>query len=108
MNIYDVLRKLVEARPWQDSERADALKLIGDLEQMQVFGYIAGSTTEQDHICEAAGEWFPESVRCLHCGKPMDPPLHACVPKQFTGSGGWGGFSNISSTKCAICGRKMD
>jgi len=46
VNLYDVFRRLVEARPFQDFERAEALKLLTEAEQMNVFGSVAAGLVE--------------------------------------------------------------
>ena len=54
MNIYDVFRRLVEARPFQDFERQEALRLLDELEKMNVLGTVARQTTEgHEH------QWVP-------------------------------------------------
>ena len=54
MNIYDVLRRLVEARAFQDHERTEALELLTDLERLNVLGTTAKSTdVGHEH------EWIP-------------------------------------------------
>jgi hypothetical protein len=54
VNIYDVFRRLIEARPFQDFERTEALHLLDELEQMNVLGTVARQTTEgHEH------DWIP-------------------------------------------------
>lgn len=66
MNIYDVLRKLIEARPWQDYERAEALDIIKECEHLGVFGTTARNVTEQHEH-----DWYPvpytRRKRCRVC-----------------------------------------
>ena len=53
MNIYDVLRRMVEARPFQDYERVEALKMLDELQQANAFGTVARLTDEgHEH------DWF--------------------------------------------------
>lgn len=50
MTLYDVLRRLVEARPFQDHERLEALKLLDELQALNVLGTVAGQVREgHDH-----------------------------------------------------------
>lgn len=46
MTIYDVLRKIISGEQWADFQRAEALRLIDDLERLAVLGYVAGTTSE--------------------------------------------------------------
>lgn len=46
MSIYDVLRRIIEGRPFQEHEKREALVLLGDLEKLNVFGTVAKQTTE--------------------------------------------------------------
>ena len=106
MNVYDLLRKLVEARPWSDQERIDAVRLITDMETMSVLGTMAGSMREQDHQCEPIDAWFPGSRQCKMCGGAMEPPPHSCVPGEWVSvSSGWG--RPQVAIKCKICGKDM-
>lgn len=41
MTIYDVIRRMVEARPFQPHEQAEALDLLDDMEKMNVWGTTA-------------------------------------------------------------------
>lgn len=107
VTFYELLRKLIEARPWSDQDRGDALTLIADMERLNVFGTLAGTMREQDHACQG-GPWFPESRSCQVCGKPVEPPPHACVPKEFEGSAWRFGQTVQTTTKCAICGKAME
>ena len=106
MNLYDVLRKLVEARQWTDEERASALRLLSELEQVNALGTMTGSLAEAGHQCVAKGSWFPESVQCGVCGGRVEPPLHACVPMDYpSATSGWGPAR--VAVKCGICGKGM-
>ena len=54
MTIYDVFRRMIEARPFQDFERQEALKLLDELERMNAFGTVARQAVEgHEH------EWLP-------------------------------------------------
>ncbi len=44
MNIYDVFRRMIEGRAFQDHERVEALKLLDELEELNVLGTLAGGT----------------------------------------------------------------
>jgi hypothetical protein len=46
MTIYDVLRRIIEARPFADHERIEALRLLDELEKLNVFGTLAGQLKE--------------------------------------------------------------
>jgi hypothetical protein len=46
VNLYDVLRRLVEARPFQEHERAESLRLIDEAQRMHVFGTVGGELNE--------------------------------------------------------------
>ena len=108
MNIYDVLRKLVDARPWADLERAEALDLLNELETVNALGTLSGRLDKRDHEHERAGAWFPESMKCGQCGTGMDPPSHACIPEQKPqGQVGWRGGYVRYETRCKICNREM-
>lgn len=48
MDIYDVLQRIVEARPFQDYERAEALKIIEQLRSVNAFGTMA-KLVREDH-----------------------------------------------------------
>ena len=62
MNIYDVLRRLVEARQFQDYERVEAITLIGDLEQANVLGTMARLIRE-----EHEHDWYNLNSRRRKC-----------------------------------------
>ena len=66
MNIYDVLRKLVEARPWQEYERQEALTIISEAERMGVFGTTAVNIRE-DHEHDWAPIPWTKRKRCKVC-----------------------------------------
>jgi len=107
VNVYELLRKLVEARPWSDAERSDALKLLTDMEHMSVLGTMAGQLREQNHECIPVDVWFPGSRQCKICGGVIEPPEHSCVPGEWESSStGWGRPS--VAIKCRICGRAME
>lgn len=109
MNIYDVLRKLVEARQWTDQERTDALVVITDLEKVHAFGTSASQIDERDHECERRGLVFPFSMQCKFCGKGMDPPSHGCLPVETQPGGtsfSWRGTTRLE-LRCKICNKEM-
>ena len=65
MNIYDVLRKLVEARQWQAHEQVEAIEIIEECRRLGVFGTAAGQIAE-----EHEHEWVRISAyrqRCMIC-----------------------------------------
>ena len=108
MNIYDVLRKLVDARPWADVERAEALDLLNELEQVNALGTLTGKLDKRDHEHERAGAWFPQSMKCAQCGIGMDPPPHGCIPEtKPAGATNWRGNPYRVETRCKICNREM-
>lgn len=50
MTIYDVFRRIIEGRPFQDHERLEALTLLDELEKLNVFGTVAKQVKEgHDH-----------------------------------------------------------
>lgn len=62
MTIYDVLVRLVEARPFQDFERAEALELLKDAERLNVFGTLAKQMNEgHEH------DWLKLSANWRKC-----------------------------------------
>lgn len=71
MTIYDVLRRIVEARPFADHERIEALRLLGQLERLNVLGTVAGQVSEgHEH------EWVSLSSawrRCQVCS--LEEPI---------------------------------
>ena len=109
MNIYDVLRKLVEARPWADLERTEAIDLLNELESVNALGTLSGKLDKRDHDHERAGQWFPESMKCVTCRIGMDPPSHACIPGEVgVGAQSWRGGYYRTETRCKICNREME
>ena len=107
MNIYDVLRKLVDARPWADAERTEALDLLNELEQVNALGTLTGKLDKRDHEHERAGAWFPLSMKCAQCGIGMDPPSHGCIPESKAVGPNWRGGAYRYETRCKICNREM-
>lgn len=108
MNIYDVLRKLVDARPWADLERTEALDLLNELEQVNALGTLSGKLDKRDHDHERAGAWFPESMKCTQCGIGMDPPDHAHIPVEIGADmSPWRGAYRRVETRCKICNKEM-
>lgn len=67
MDIYDVLRKLVEARGFQQYEQAEALTVIEDCRRLNVFGTTA-KQARQDHEHDWI-QWGPARWRCSICGQ---------------------------------------
>lgn len=96
MNIYEILTKLVDAKPWADADRADALRLLGNLEKMHALG-IVGEFDERSHDHVRADIIFPKSMQCAVCGQGMEPPAHTCVPREV--------HANAASAeiRCMIC-----
>lgn len=108
MNIYDVLRKLVDARPWADLERTEALDLLNELEQVNALGTLSGKLDKRDHDHERAGAWFPESMKCRECGIGMDPPSHGHIPETKPAAvTSWLGSPRRDETRCKICNKEM-
>ena len=108
MNIYEVIRKLVEARGFTATEQSDALKLLTELEQVNALGTLASRLDEKDHECERGGDWFPESMQCRICGKGLDPPSHGCIPVQTSANiTGWHGAQRQYETRCKICNKEF-
>lgn len=67
MDIYDVLRKLVEARGFQAHEQAEAIDIIEDCRRLNVFGTLSKSIIE-----EHEHDWIPwptGRLRCQVCGE---------------------------------------
>lgn len=106
MNIYDILYKIVEARPWTDPERAEALIVIRGLEHINALGTATGQLDLKDHECERGGLYFPKSMQCQVCGKGMDPPPHGCQPHDAQ-PGGTGWYRSASQVRCLICNKEM-
>lgn len=101
-----MLYKLVEARPWTDQDRAEALIVIRGLEHINALGTATGQLNLRDHECERIGPWFPGSMQCKICGKSMDPPSHGCMPHDVTpGSTGWA--RTTTQVRCSICNKEM-
>lgn len=69
MTIYDLLRELVSAAPFQEPKRYDALKLINELDNMNALGTVAKQIEAQAHECQ--GVWQDGTYRCCTCQKPM-------------------------------------
>lgn len=72
MNIYDVLRKIVEARQWSDYEQIEAIEVIEECRRLGVFGTAAGQIAE-----EHEHDWikmFPSGhrERCRVCMTERD------------------------------------
>jgi hypothetical protein len=62
MTIYDVLRRIVEARPFQDHERQEVLTLLDELERVNAFGTMARQLAEgHEH------QWVPLSSAWQRC-----------------------------------------
>ena len=70
MDIYDILRRLVEARPFQQHEQEESIKVIEELRAVNAFGSMAARVRE-DH----EHQWVPMNYpygnsrhqRCLIC-----------------------------------------
>lgn len=100
MNVYQMLTKLVEARPWTDEDRRHAVQLIAVLERFHGFG-IAGEFEEADHECTRSDVLFPKSVQCSVCLGPMSAPPHTCVPREY------GTDTAHAEVRCMICNSDM-
>lgn len=100
MNIYGLLTKLVEAKPWTDADRADAVRLLSNLERFHAFG-IAGEFEERDHDHVRADVLFPKSMQCQICGAGMDAPAHTCVPREVRAN------AASAEIRCMICNSEM-
>jgi hypothetical protein len=71
VTIYDVLRRIIQARPFQDYERVEALELLDELEALNVFGTVARETSEGH-----AHRWVnlsPAWRRCQVCS--LEEPM---------------------------------
>ena len=76
-----MFRRMVEARPFHDFERTEALRLLDELEAMNVLGTVARQTSEgHEH------EWIPldrqgranflgKTKRCRICGLESEEQL---------------------------------
>lgn len=75
MDIYDILRRLVEARPFQQHEQQESIEVIEELRKLNVFGTMAKQVRE-DH----EHQWVPMNYpygnsrhqRCLICMMEAD------------------------------------
>jgi len=72
VNIYDVFRRIIEARAFQDHERVEALHLLDELEALNVLGTTAKRTTE-GHDHDWIG-WRYGWRRCQICGREEPSP----------------------------------
>jgi hypothetical protein len=74
VTVYELLRRLVEVAPFPESERFDALELLGELEAINALGTVAKQTEVQAHECRfvlTTGGVY----QCASCGKQRrDPP----------------------------------
>jgi hypothetical protein len=95
VNIYDVLYRMVEARPFQDFERETALKIIRDMERLNVLGTTAHTLELSTHECRQ-GEFYPASTHCLLCGAAMPVPAHDHIASRW--------FRPDKIKTCTICG----
>ena len=70
MDIYDILRRLVEARPFQQHEQQESIEVIEELRSLNVFGTLSKITkVEHEHDDVAIG---PNRVRCRICTEERD------------------------------------
>ena len=78
VNIYDVLRRMIEARPFQDYERAEALKILDELQGANAFGTVARLTDEgHEH------DWYDVN-RNSYTGKALRR-CRVCTVEEVTG-----------------------
>ena len=62
VNIYDVLRRVVEGRPFQEHEKREALELLDDMERLNVLGTVARQLNEgHEH------EWVKQTPNWRRC-----------------------------------------
>lgn len=101
-----MLRKLVEARPWVDAERAEAMDLLNELEQVHALGTLTGRLDKRDHDHERGGPWFPQSMQCHVCGAGMDAPPHAHLPVEVKTNIGWRGVQMKTEIRCKVCNKE--
>jgi hypothetical protein len=69
VTIYELLRRFVEVAPFAEPERFDALKLIGELEDINALGTVAKQTEVQAHECRYVRTAAGTEV-CVSCAKP--------------------------------------
>ena len=69
MTIYQLLRRLVGLAAMPENEQADALALLGELENLNAFGTTAKVTETQAHTCTAGA--FPDGA-CHICHRPLN------------------------------------
>jgi hypothetical protein len=98
VNIYDVLLRIVEQRPFQEHEKRTAIKLIEQMEQLNVLGTTARHLDPATHECRQ-GEWWPDSGYCLICGVLMPVPAHIASRQKM-----WTGQNYVE--RCRICGEE--
>jgi hypothetical protein len=67
VTIYDLLRRLTGLAAMPEPERADALKLLDDLENLNALGTVAKQTEAQAHECRF--EFNGAVYKCVVCGK---------------------------------------
>lgn len=70
MDFYDFLRRLAEARPFQAYEQREAIEIIEEYRQLNIFGSLARQIRE-----EHAHDWVPQRtgrVRCSICTEERD------------------------------------
>jgi hypothetical protein len=80
LTIYELLRRLVEVVPFPESERFDALKLLGELEDINALGTVAKQTEVQAHECRFV---FNGAVyQCATCGKQRRNPSGTLSPSS--------------------------
>lgn len=70
MNIYDILRQLVEGVSFNGYNRESALQVIDELRNTNALGTVSGRTSEGTHECSAG----PEGL-CTVCNERMTPPI---------------------------------
>lgn len=69
MTLYELLRRLVYLSSLPEPERNDALKLLDELENMNVLGTMAKATAVQAHVCYPGQ--YPDHLKCNACKRPL-------------------------------------
>lgn len=64
MDIYDILRRLVEARPFQYHEQLESIEVIEEMRSLNAFGTLSKAIRE-----EHEHDWVPTNgrYRCQIC-----------------------------------------
>lgn len=106
MTIYDLLERLIDGPRLQSYEVAAAMKLVGQMRDMNVFGTTARFLDPATHACQRGGDKWPDSIRCRICQTTMPALPHRCTPYTRYAGGRWD-VRGAHVTTCSICGKEM-